>query len=315
MNHVFISYSRKDAEFVNLLVEELREYSHEVWFDKSDIRGGTEWGTEIKNAVDSSYAVIVVVSTDSNRSKWVSMEVELAKITKKNNKVPIIPIKIDKEKIPSSLASYHAIDFSSMFEGSDIDSIRHYRSGVQQLLKALELARPILRFLKELKHSNAEKREEAAHKLGELEDMGSAVQLINALKDLDSDVRYEAALSLGKLKVVNAYKPLVRLLKDEVPDVCAAAATALGELGLTEAIGPIGLQLKNPDRYVRASVARALGKLGNVSSVNVLVELLRTDGISDVREAAKEALENIGGRQAERALSRIKQINLLGRKK
>ncbi len=313
MEHVFISYSREDTEYVALLVEELRENSHDVWLDTSDISGGTNWAEEIEKAISSSYALIVIVSKDSKKSEWVKKEIELAK--KANKKFPIIPVLIDKSTLPRILARNQTIDFTRMFEGNAVNSIRNYRIGIRKLLETLELARPMLRLLKELRSSNDEKRERAARMLGDLGDRGAAVQLIDALKDLDSDVRYEAALSLGKLKIHNAFKPLIRvLMEDEEPDVCAAAATALGELKLKEAISSLGLKLKDSDRFVRAAAVRALGSLGDVSAINELVELLRTDSISDVRDAAREALENIGGRQAERALRRIDQSRLLGKK-
>lgn len=316
MEHVFISYSRRDTDFVTLLVNELRDNSHDVWMDTTDIRGGTEWANEIENAIDNCYAVIVITSVNSNKSEWVGREIQMAKTRGKKRKIPIIPLKIDKENVPRQLAHRQTIDFSSMFEGSQVSAIHDYRNGIRLLIEALERARPMLRFLRDLKHTNGEIREAAARKLGNLGDFGAAVPLINSLKDLDSDVRYEAALSLGRLNVRSAYKPLVRLLlEDDNPDVTAAAATALGQLGRVDAIGPLTKKLVDPDRFVRASVVRALGNLKNVSAVNKLVELLRTDGISDVREAAREALENIGGREAGRALRRIAESDSLGRKK
>ena len=38
MGHVFISYSRRDAEFVKWLAEQLREKGKEVWVDVEGIR-------------------------------------------------------------------------------------------------------------------------------------------------------------------------------------------------------------------------------------------------------------------------------------
>lgn len=171
-----------------------------------------------------------------------------------------------------------------------------------------------MRYLRELKDPDDVVREHAAKKLGELGEANSVADLCVALGDLDSDVRYESAIALGKLGVYNAYKPLLRVLHDdEHPDVCAAAATALGNIGTVEAVTHLESLLAHEDRFVRASVARALGKLKQIGSVAPLVEILRIDGISAVRNAATEALQNIGGRQAERALARIAQSDGLGR--
>ena len=313
MEHIFISYSRDDAKFISLLEQELRDRSHHVWLDTTDIQGGTDWEQEIEKAIENSYAIIVVVSKKSVKSEWVSKEIEIVKSNKKE--ITIIPITIDDTAIPANLARNQSIDFSRMFDCCDIDTIRNYRVAVLQLVASLELTRPLLVLLKKLDHIEGEVREDGARELGELGDKGAAIALISRLEDIDADVRYEAALALGKLEIVSAYKPLVRLIgTEEDPDVIAAISTALGELGLVEAVAPLSEQLKNPDRFVRACAARALGKLKSISTVNALVELLRTDGISDVREAATEALEAIGNRQAKQALSRIAESNLLGRK-
>ena len=39
MSHIFVSYSRKDASFVDRLIPELENAGHQVWIDRLGITG------------------------------------------------------------------------------------------------------------------------------------------------------------------------------------------------------------------------------------------------------------------------------------
>jgi hypothetical protein len=54
MPQVFISYSRKDAEFIDRLVADLKSAGLTVWYDLSGLDGGTHWETEIQAAIDTN---------------------------------------------------------------------------------------------------------------------------------------------------------------------------------------------------------------------------------------------------------------------
>ena len=55
MDHIFISYSRKDEEQVNAFVERLRGFGFEVWQDVSGKRSGipysVKWFEVIEEAI------------------------------------------------------------------------------------------------------------------------------------------------------------------------------------------------------------------------------------------------------------------------
>lgn len=303
MKHVFLSYSRKDSAYAELLEEELTERDHTVWRDQSSIQGGADWEGEITNALSEAYAVLVINSRSSEESEWVKFEIEYA--NRIREKIQIIPLSLDDSKIPPSLNKMQAIEFAFLSELRDISQIRQYKRSLRSLLDALESSRPILRYLRELKSANEQVREKAAHEIGNLRDPIATDPLIDALSDLDVDVKFEAATALGKLKSKTALKQLIRILDEGDPDVCAAAATALGEIAMPEALGPLVKRLGHEDRFVRASSAIALGKLKEKSAVEPLIRLMRNDGISDVREAAAVALCNLDSKRAERAMKRI----------
>jgi hypothetical protein len=73
MSHVFVSYSRKDAEFVEMLRQRLRDANFEVWTD-SGVRPGNDWRTEIDDAIRDAFVVLVVVTPAARVSEYVTYE-------------------------------------------------------------------------------------------------------------------------------------------------------------------------------------------------------------------------------------------------
>lgn len=64
---VFISYSRKDAERVRLLVDALRSEGLRVWFDETDIPGGADWKTSIIHGIRATRLFVPVLTSNVER--------------------------------------------------------------------------------------------------------------------------------------------------------------------------------------------------------------------------------------------------------
>lgn len=75
---IFISYSRRDQEFVTRLASDLNEQVSGVWFDQSAIQMGQKWHDEIMDGIRECNVFIVVLSPDSVESKYVQEEVNKA---------------------------------------------------------------------------------------------------------------------------------------------------------------------------------------------------------------------------------------------
>jgi hypothetical protein len=88
MPDVFLSYSRKDADFVRRLVGALEAQGRDVWVDFEDIPFATDWWDEIEKGIDASPVFVFVISPDSIQSQVCSLEVAHALETNKR----IIPI-------------------------------------------------------------------------------------------------------------------------------------------------------------------------------------------------------------------------------
>lgn len=105
---LFISYAHKNRQFAERLAGRLREKDFEVWWDSSDIEGGDIWAQEIENGITHSEHVIVVLSPDSAKSKWVAREISYAE----NQTKDIIPILYKPCDIPISISDKQFVDFS-----------------------------------------------------------------------------------------------------------------------------------------------------------------------------------------------------------
>jgi hypothetical protein len=75
---IFISYSRRDQEFVTRLASDLDAQVAGVWFDQSTIQPGEKWHDEIMEGIRDCKAFILVLSPDSMESRYVREEVNKA---------------------------------------------------------------------------------------------------------------------------------------------------------------------------------------------------------------------------------------------
>src|SRR5579862_6457555 len=63
---VFISYASQDAEAAQRICEALRSASIEVWFDKSELRGGDAWDQSIRRQIKNCALFIPVISRSTH---------------------------------------------------------------------------------------------------------------------------------------------------------------------------------------------------------------------------------------------------------
>jgi hypothetical protein len=75
---IFISYSRRDQEFVIRLATDLDAQVAGVWFDQAAIQLGQKWHREIMDGIRECKAFILVLSPDAIKSRYVREEVHKA---------------------------------------------------------------------------------------------------------------------------------------------------------------------------------------------------------------------------------------------
>jgi TolB-like protein/tetratricopeptide (TPR) repeat protein len=64
---VFLSYASQDAEAAQKICDALRAAGIEVWFDKSELRGGDAWDRQIREQIHHCRLFIPVISANSER--------------------------------------------------------------------------------------------------------------------------------------------------------------------------------------------------------------------------------------------------------
>ncbi|MCI0713258.1 MAG: toll/interleukin-1 receptor domain-containing protein [Chloroflexi bacterium] len=95
MSDVFISYSRKDTDFVRKLFDALQGTGRDAWVDWEGIPYSVDWWQEICRGIDGAETFVFVISPDSMSSMICNQEVAYAR---QNNKrlIPILHREVDE---------------------------------------------------------------------------------------------------------------------------------------------------------------------------------------------------------------------------
>jgi hypothetical protein len=67
---IFISYNRKDMDFVDKLAANLVRSKHSVWMDRWELSLGDSLIQKIQEALRQSSAILVILSKNSIESEW-----------------------------------------------------------------------------------------------------------------------------------------------------------------------------------------------------------------------------------------------------
>jgi hypothetical protein len=119
----FVSYSRRDTEFVNHLVVDLEQQKLKVWLDRGAIQVGEAWRQSIVEGIDKSEVFIIVLSPNSVASENVGIELTIAQDKHKRR----FPVLYQQCTIPSGmqyqLAGVQHIDFTANPYQAAVDTL------------------------------------------------------------------------------------------------------------------------------------------------------------------------------------------------
>lgn len=121
----FISYSRRDAAYAELLYKELTSQGYNVWYDRNDIAVGSEWEIAIRRGIRTTKKFIALISDNMEvevrdhhpyRVEW-----DIALAHRINDKTFVIPVCIgsisiynnEKLRLPEDLTHIQAIEWTS----------------------------------------------------------------------------------------------------------------------------------------------------------------------------------------------------------
>src|SRR5260370_21720361 len=108
MADVFISYSRKDKDFVRRLDDALKSRGREAWVDWEDIRPTEEFMQAIYGAIEGADTFVFVLTPDSVASVPCGHEIAHAAMHNKRM-VPIVAKDVNAETMPEALAKLNWI--------------------------------------------------------------------------------------------------------------------------------------------------------------------------------------------------------------
>ena len=128
MTDVFISYSRKDQQFVRMLSAALEARQRDAWVDWEGIPPTAEWLSEIRAAIDAADTFLFVISPDSLASKVCMLEIDHAAGHNKRL-VPVVRRDAGGQGVHAALAK---LNWIFMREHD------HFEAAIDTLVEALD---------------------------------------------------------------------------------------------------------------------------------------------------------------------------------
>jgi len=302
MTHeVFISYAREDIAQATLLVEALSACGVRCWIDRDTIAHahGSEWSAEISAAIGTSKALLLLLSPDSNQSKFVAAEVHIAF----ERDVPILPVRLQDVTPGDRLALYLSriqwLDAFPIFESHvhtisnriielvDAEGVGGYQSAEA---RSVSFGRRMSGYLG---HLTRRGRREPDRQAAAVQTAGSA-KASRTEADADDPDRLAAAGRWWRLKTLveereRSGRPLRRLepYRDRLRDQLARFDDALKETERRfERLGPRGIADDVSRLHDMISDHPALERFGDrvgrrasdVTELRQIVNRLRTQG-------------------------------------
>ena len=99
MGKIFISYSRRDVETVDHVVEKMESEGLGIWIDREAIKAGDLWRTQIVQAIDSCTVFVLMLSSNSAASDNVRKEIDLAQDSGRK----LLVMKLDEVSLPANI--------------------------------------------------------------------------------------------------------------------------------------------------------------------------------------------------------------------
>ncbi len=127
LQHLFISYSRRELPFVDYLAAELEKAGHDYWLDYHNLIPGSPWNDQIHEGIRNAETMLLVISESSMASPNVKEEWEAALAQQKR----LILLIFEGTPLPAALEGLEWVDFRT-----------DYDDGYRQLFRQLSDGRP-----------------------------------------------------------------------------------------------------------------------------------------------------------------------------
>src|SRR6478735_1410792 len=129
MADVFVSYSRRDSEFVRRLTEAVSDRGgRDVWLDTEGIQDGEVFPEVIKRAIEQSNTFLFVITPNAVNSAYCENEVEYARQMQKRI-LPVLREPVPDAELPAEIRDRNWIPFTEDAE---------FEQGMARLATALD---------------------------------------------------------------------------------------------------------------------------------------------------------------------------------
>jgi WD40 repeat protein len=125
---VFVSYSRRDSEFVQRLADSVSGRGKELWLDTEGIADAEVFPQAIRSAIEQSDAFLFVITPASVESAYCENEVEYARELQKRI-VPVLRERVPDPQLPAEIRDRNWIPFTDADE---------FDASLERLLGALD---------------------------------------------------------------------------------------------------------------------------------------------------------------------------------
>jgi tetratricopeptide (TPR) repeat protein len=133
---VFISHAVGDTATARRLAEHLSSHDLRVFLDVDSIRIGDDWQGIISDALESSSAIAVLLSSRTNIGGYASQEISYASANARDGRTLLIPIYLDEQSahnVPRNLEK---------FQGIQVHDSSELGPAAQKIAKAVRDAQP-----------------------------------------------------------------------------------------------------------------------------------------------------------------------------
>lgn len=130
--HVFLSYSRENISLLWKVKRDLIATGIEIWTDENLQAGTPAWQDAIEKALDEALCLVVIMTPEAKKSKWVKREIGYAQVTD-TRIFPLLALGEEREAVPLPLVNHQWID---------IREAKDYEKGIEKLVGSITKAFP-----------------------------------------------------------------------------------------------------------------------------------------------------------------------------
>lgn len=253
--HIFVSYSREDAVTMQRVRDSLRTAGLTVWTDEGIAPGTPSWKDSIQDALENAACVVVVLSPDAKRSRWVKSELDYAEVIG----LRIFPLLVkgdERTSLPFSLISAHYADL----RGDYVNGMRMLSAAIRELvgkLRAVEApdSQQVQEVLVAAVSPPAVQREEGVISIAIVDDIPETRENFRKLLAFEPDFQVIGTAGTGRegIELVKRMQPNIVLMDINMPDMDGITATA-EIMKAFPAVAVIMISVQNDAKYIRSSM-------------------------------------------------------------